>query len=107
MKIASKPLKNQDKQDSTEFKEIEALRRKPKQQINPSSHLSSKYTTARNKVTIHLCSKFLTFFPDSLFNLTHLKVIDLGQNNIEDLPSRIGEFRNLTVVFINLASLFE
>jgi len=76
-------------------------RHKPKEQIGVVGDLESKVQTAKNKAVIHLCSKFLQSFPNELFSLSHLRVINLGQNNIEVLPDKISVFKNLTQLHMN------
>ena len=59
--------------------------------------LKDKTTTAKSKIAIHLCNMGLGSFPSTLLSLSHLKVINLGTNNIEAIPEAISAFKGLTV----------
>jgi hypothetical protein len=79
-------------------------RHNPKGQVNAKSGMNAKLDTAKSKVAIHLCSRFLPKFPAELLKMPHLKMINLGMNNIETLPKEIATFSKLTVVFVNLST---
>lgn len=72
---------------------------KQKTQVTPKTGMNSKLDTAKGKVAIHLCSRSLPAFPLELLKMSHLKVINLGMNNIETLPKEISTFSKLTVEF--------
>lgn len=69
----------------------------PKQQVASQNDMKGKTDTAKTKVSIHLSSRGLLVFPPEVLKMTHLKVVNLGLNNIEILPPEISSFKGLTV----------
>ncbi len=68
-----------------------------KPQIDPAGDLPQKLLTAKQRISISLTLRGLPHFPEEFEKLKHLKVIDLGQNNIEEIPKWISSFKLLTV----------
>lgn len=49
----------------------------------------------KKDTTLHLNGKGLTFLPEVIFELNHLKILDISDNSIQHLPEKIGSLINL------------
>ncbi len=82
-------------------------RLKSKQQIAGQTDMKGKIDTAKSKVAVHLSSRGLPAFPPEILKMTHLRVVNLGMNNIENLPAEIANLKGLTVSLGKPASVHE
>lgn len=74
---------------------------KPVKQVNNNRDMVNKINTAKSKTAIHLCNMFLSSFPSQVLHLSHLKVVNMGHNNIENIPESISGLKGLTHLYVN------
>lgn len=69
-----------------------------------SGYFTSLESAAKNleKVTaLNLYDKGLSAFPQEIFSMHHLELLDLSHNNISVIPERISELKKLQSFYIN------
>ena len=72
-------------------------RKKPRNQVNKNPENKVLLKASKNLPSLKLVSKNLTVFPKEIFNLTNLRILDLGNNNIEYIPIEIQNLKLLKV----------